>query len=52
MLLVLVFLLIGIAFFLADGFNVPASVSWTPLAWASVIAAAVVYIYQTTDVLR
>jgi hypothetical protein len=35
------FLIIAIILFLLDGFRVQASVSWTPLGFASVVAAFV-----------
>ena len=33
------FLLLAFILFLLDGFRVPASVSWTPLGYASVVGA-------------
>lgn len=35
----LILLILAIVFFLLDGFRVPASVNWTSLAWACVVAA-------------
>ncbi len=51
--LVVVLLIIGAVCFGLDGIKVAhPAISWTPLAWMFVLIAAVVWLYETTDVLR
>lgn len=49
---VVVLLVAAVVYFLLEAFRVPAGVNWTPLAWAFVVAATVVYLWDTTRVFR
>lgn len=50
--IVIALFLMALVFFVLDGFRVPASVSWTPLAWAWAMAGLMYYLYETTSAFR
>jgi hypothetical protein len=47
----MILLLVAAVCFILDAARVPAAVSWTPLAWAFVVFAAMAWLAETTGVL-
>lgn len=48
--IVVILLVAAVIGFALDAARVQSSISWTPLAWAFVIASAIAYLYETTEV--
>lgn len=48
--IVIILLVAAVIAFALDAARVQASISWTPLAWAFVVASAVAYFFETTEV--